>query len=201
MAVSTVTPGQIRSGPGIIRYAPLGTTIPTFTAAASKVVATPAWTSWVDPGATEGGMTYTESVDTSELKVAESLYPVRTVTTGKTGRVALSLSQISDLNWKLAMNGGTITVSGAGVTKLSTYVPPLMGAEVRVMLSFTSADDEEVIVWPQVFNVGSVETARSTLDTMALLPLEFAVELPDAAVMTTPYRRYTANATGLAVSP
>lgn len=201
MAISTITPGQIKSGPGIIRYAPIGTTIPTFTAAASKIVATPAWTGWVDPGATENGLTYTEAVDTSDLKVAESLYPVRTVTTGKTGRVAVTLAQISDLNWKLAMNGGTITVTGSGATKLSAYVPPLMGSEVRVMLAFTASDDEEVIVWPSVFNVGSVETARATLDNMALLPLEFAVELPDPAVMTVPYKRYVANATGLAIAP
>jgi hypothetical protein len=201
VAVSTITPGQIKSGPGIIRYAPLGTTIPTMTAAASKVVATPAWTSWVDPGATEGGLTYSEATSTSPLRVAESLYPVRTVTTEKSGSVAVTLSQISDLNWKLAMNGGTITITGAGATKLSAYVPPLMGAEVRVMLAFVSADDEEVIVWPQVFNTGTVETARGTLETMATLPLDFSVELPDPAIMTTPYKRWVANATGLAISP
>lgn len=199
MPSQTITPGQIKTGPGILRYAPLGTAIPTVTAAASKIVAT--WTNWVDPGATDAGITYTESTDTSDIRVAESLYPVRTVTTGKTGRISVTLSQVSDLNWKLAMNGGTITVTGTGATKLSSYVPPLMGFEVRVMLSFVSYDEEEAFVWPQVFNVGSVETARSTLDTKAELPLEFNVELPDPAVLTTPYRRWVANATGLAISP
>jgi hypothetical protein len=191
MALNTVDATQIESGPSKIYYAPLLTTIPTITAVASKVVATPAWTSWVNPGATDGGVTYTESVSTSDITVAESLYPVRTVTTGKSGRVAFNLSHISDLNWKLAMNGGTNTVTGATTTKLSSYVPPLIGSEVRVMLAIQSLLDDEIIVWPQVFNVGSVEYSRGAYDSKAGLPIEFNVELPDPAVMTTPYRRWT----------
>ena len=191
MATNTVTPGLIKTGPGKIYYAPIGTAIPTFTAASSKISGT--WTTWVSPGATDEGITYTESVDTSDITVAESLYPVRTVTTGKTGRVAFTMNELSDLNWKLAMNGGTITTSGTGATKLNVYVPPLVGAEVRVMMAFQSLEDDEVIIWPQVFNVGSVEIARGTYETKAGLPCEFAVELPDPAVLTTPYKRWTSG--------
>jgi hypothetical protein len=107
--------------------------------------------------------------------------------------VSGSLAHLSDLNWKLVMNGGTITVTGSGATKLSAYVPPLMGAEVRVALAFHSLDEEELIVWPQCFNTGSVETARSTLETLGVLPFEFSVELPDASVLTQPYKRWTAG--------
>lgn len=197
MAVPTITPGAIKSGPGIIYYAPLATVIPTFTAASSKVAAT--WTNWVQVGATDEGITYTESSDTEDIVVAESLYPVRTVTTGKSSRVSFNASHVHDLNWKLAMNGGTITVTGTGATKLDVYVPPLVGSEVRVMLAFHSVDEEEVIVWPQVFNVGSVEYQRGTFATKAGLPMEFNAELPDPAVMTTPYKRWTAG--GLATAP
>lgn len=192
MATNTVTPGLVKTGPGKIYYAPLGTAIPTFTAASSKVTGT--WTSWVSPGATDEGITYTESVDTSDITVAESLYPVKTVTTGKTGRVAFTMNELSDLNWKLAMNGGTISTSGTGATKLNTYVPPLIGAEVRVMLGWQSLEDDEVIIWPQCFNVGSVEIARGTYETKAGIPVEFAVELPDPLVMTTTYKRWVAGA-------
>lgn len=192
MAAPTIQPGQIRTGPGLIRYAPLGTTIPTVTAAASKVVAT--WTNWLEVGATEGGLSYSESTDTEAIRVAESLYPVKTVTTGKAGAASFTMNHLNDLNWKLAMNGGTIATSGAGATKLNTYVPPLIGAEVRVMLAFQSAEDDEIIVWPQVFNTGSVEITRGTLDTLAGLPVEFSVELPDPAVLTTPYKRWVTGA-------
>ena len=188
MAAPTIQPTQVKTGPGLIRYAPLGTTIPTITAASSKVSAT--WTNWVEVGATDEGLTYAESTDTENITVAESLYPVRTVTTGKAGTVSFSMAHLNDLNWKLAMNGGSIVVTGTGVTKLSAYTPPLIGGENRVMLAFQSAEDDEVIIWPQVFNTGSVEVARSTLDTKAVIPVEFSVELPDAAVMTTPYKRW-----------
>ena len=87
-AVNTVTSALIQSGPGKIYYAPLGTAIPTFTPAASKY--NPTWTSWVSPGSTDGGITYTESVQTADITVAESLYPVRTVTTSKSSRIGRS---------------------------------------------------------------------------------------------------------------
>jgi hypothetical protein len=176
VAVNTVTPGLIESGPGKIYYAPLGTAIPT-----------------VSPGSTDAGITYTESVQTADINVAESLYPVRTVTTGKSSRIAFVMNEISDLNWKLACNGGTITTSGTGATKLNTYVPPLVGQEVRVMLAFVANLDTEIIVWPQVFNVGNVEYVRGNYETKAGLSIEFNAEIP-ATGYTTPYQRFTAGA-------
>lgn len=189
MAVGTVIPGQIRTGPGKIYYAPLGTAIPTFTAAASKISG--AWTTWIEVGATEGGMTYTEDTSVESIRVAESAYPVKRVTTEKDGSISFSMAHISDLNWKLAANGGTVATSGTGATKLNTFIPPLIGSELRVMLGFQSADDDEVLIWPQVFNGGSMEIVRGSLETMAVIPVEFGVELPDPVVLTTPYKRWT----------
>lgn len=196
MAVPVITPAAIQTGPGRIRYAPLGTAIPTFTPAASKYA--PTWTSWLDVGPTDAGVTYTESTETAEVRVAESKYPVRVVTTSKSSRVAFVANEITDLIWKLAMNGGTTTVTGAGATKSVEYVPPLADAEVRVMLAFQSNLDDEIIVWPQVFNVGSVEYVRGSFETKAGLSMEFNAEIP-ATGYTTPYRRYTAGALALAV--
>jgi hypothetical protein len=191
MAVAAINPLKFKTGPGLIRYAPLGTALPTFTAAASKVTAS--WTSWVAVGSTDEGLTYSESTDTDNVTAAESAYPVKIVTTGKAGTAAFAMNEIDDLNWKLACNGGTITTTGASVTKLNKFIPPLVGAEVRVMLAFESADQDEVIIWPQVFNSGGFETARSTLAAKHMLPVSFGVELPDPAVMTTPYTRWTSG--------
>jgi hypothetical protein len=197
VAVATITSGRIESGPGRLYYATLATAIPTITAAASKIAAT--WTGWVEVGATDAGITYTESVETADITVAESLYPIRTVTTSKSSRIAVTLNEIHDLNWQLAMNGGTATSSGATVTKLTTYVPPLVGAEVRVKLAFVSNTDTEAIVWPQCFNVGSVEYVRGTYETKAGLSLEFNAEIPgNEAGYSTPYKRYTAGALSIA---
>ncbi len=194
MAIAPVTSALVQTGPGRIRYAPLGTTIPTITASASKVAAT--WTNWLDVGSTDAGMTYTESTETSDITVAESKYPVRTVTTSKSSRVSFIANEISDLIWKLAMNGGTNTITGSGATKLSEYVPPLADAEVRVMLAFQSNGDDEIIVWPQVFNVGSVEYVRGSFETKAGLSMEFNAEIP-ASGYVTPYKRFTAGSLAL----
>jgi hypothetical protein len=189
VAVPTIQSAQIKAGPGRIYYAPMATAIPTLTAVASKISG--AWTSWVEVGATEDGLIYSENTDVSDLRVAESKYPVRKVVTNKSASVAFTISHMSDLSWKLAMNGGVITVSGATTTKLSVYVPPLVGAEVTVMLGFQSLDDDEAFVWPQCFNVGSVETVRGNFDALQGLPCEFDVQLPDPAILTTPYKRWT----------
>lgn len=195
MAVATITSGLIQTGPGRIYYAPLGTAIPTITAAASKIAAT--WTNWLQVGATDAGMTYTESAETADINVAESKYPIRTVTTSKSSRVSFVANEISDLIWKLGMNGGTNVVTGAGATKLSEYSPPLADAEVRVMLAFVDNLDTEALVWPQVFNVGSVEYVRGSFETKAGLSMEFSAEIP-ASGYVTPYKRFTAGALALA---
>jgi hypothetical protein len=192
MAIPTIQPTQIKTGPGRIYYAPLGTTIPTLTASASKVTGT--WTSWLEVGATDEGLTFNESTETEDVRVAESLYAIKTVTTGKTGTVAFSMSHISDLNWKTASNGGTITITGTGATKLSVYVPPLAGSEVRIMLGFHSLDEDEAFVWPQCFNAAGFETARSTFSAKHVLPVSFSVELPDPAVLAQPYKRWVSGA-------
>lgn len=189
MASVTITPGAIKTGPGVLYYAPLGSTIPTPTVTASKISAS--WTSWVQVGATDSGMTYTENIDTESIKVAESAYPIRVVTTAKTGSIKTQLAQITDSNWKLACNGGTLTTTGATTTKLNSYVPPLVGSEVRVMLGWVSLDDDEMIVWPQVFNTGSLEITRGKLADMATIPLEFSVEI--STVQATPYTRWTSG--------
>jgi hypothetical protein len=196
VAIAPITSALVQTGPGRIRYAPLATTIPTIVPVASSYSAI-TWTNWLDLGSTDAGMTYTESTETSDIRVAESKYPVRTVTTSKSSRVAFTASEISDLIWQLAMNGGTNTVTGTAGTEQTEYAPPLADAEVRVMLSFQSNLDDEIIVWPQVFNVGSVEYVRGNFETKAGLSMEFNAEIP-ASGYTTPYRRFTTGALSLA---
>ena len=197
MAIAPITPGLIQTGPGRIRYAPLGTTIPTVVPVASVYTAV-AWTSWLDVGATDSGLTYTEGTETADIRVCESKYPVRTVTTTKSSRIAFTANEVSDLIWKLAQNGGTLTVTGTAGTKQTEYSPPLADAEVRVMLAFQSNLDTEIIVWPQVFQVGSVEFVRGDFETKAGLSMEFNAELP-ATGYTTPYKRFTTGGLSLGV--
>lgn len=194
MAVNPITSAAVQTGPGRIRYAPLLTTIPTFSVTGSKF--NPTWTSWVDVGSTDAGITYTEAAETADIKVAESLYPIRTTVTGKSSQISGVLNEVTDINWKLVNNGGTINITGSTGTKMSEYIPPLAGSEVRVMLAFQSNGDDEIIVWPQVFQVGSMEYVRGTFETKAGLSFQFNAEIP-ASGYTTPYRRFTAGALAL----
>lgn len=199
MPVATITSTLVKAGPGRAYYAPLGTALPTIAAVASTYNAV-AWTGWVEVGSTDEGLTYSESTDTEDIRVAESLYAVRTVVTGKTAQVAFSIAQVSDLNWQLASNGGTITVTGTAGTKSSKYVPPFAGSEVRKMLGFISADGDEILIWPQVFNTGGFETPRTGFSSKHVLPVTFSVELPDSTVNGgLPYVRHVAGP--LALSP
>lgn len=195
MAIAPITSAAVQTGPGRIRYAPLATAIPTFVPVASKFA--PTWTSWLDLGSTDAGLTYTETTETAEIKVAESKYPIRTVTTGKSSRISFVAQEINDLIWKLAMNGGTNTVTGSAGTKMTEFAPPLADAEVRVMLAFQSNLDDEILVFPQVFNVGSVEYVRGSFETKAGLSMEFNAEIP-ATGYTTPYKRFTCGPLALA---
>jgi hypothetical protein len=197
VAISTVTPGRIKTGPGLYRYAPLGTALPTVAAIASSFAAVSWAAGWIDIGATDDGLTYTEAVQSAPVPVAETVYPIKTVVSSKVGTVALAAAQLDDLNWKLAMNGGTITVSGTAGTKMSLYIPPLAGAETRVMVAFQSLADDEILIFGQCFQTGSIAVSRKGVGdvTKALLPMEFTAELPaDTANWTTPYKRYVTSA-------
>lgn len=195
MAIAPITPALIQTGPGRVRYAALLTAIPTIVPTASKYTGI-TWTNWKDVGGTDSGLTYTEATETADIRVAESKYPVRTVTTSKSSRIAFTANEVSDLMWQLAMNGGTLTASGTTGTKQTEYSPPLADAEVRVMLSFQSNDDLEIIIWPQVFQVGAVEFQRGDFETKAGLPMEFNAEIPVSGYVT-PYKRYTTGALSL----
>lgn len=197
MATATVTPGRIKTGPGVIRWRPAATAsadLPSFVApTASKLI--PTWPApWKLVGSTTTGLTYSESTDADDIKVVESVYNIRKVETGKAGTVAFSMAEIDTVNWSLASNGGTITTSGTGVTKMDIYIPPLAGAGIRISLGFQSFEDDEVIVWPQAYNADGFETARGAPSDIALLPVSFAIELPDPAVLTTPLKRWTSGA-------
>ncbi len=207
MATPTIQPAQIKTGPGRILYKYGLTAMPTeppatapqLAAAGSKVTYDWIANGWAEVGATDAGLTYAESVDTEAIRVAESLYDVRVVESGRGGTVSFAMSHMSDVNWRIANNGGTITVTGTGATKLSAYLPPLVGQSVRVALGFHSLDDDELIIWPQLFNTGGFETGRSSFTEKHVLPVSFAVELPDATVLTRPYKRWTAGSLAQAV--
>lgn len=104
-------------GPGVLWYAPLGTTEPT-----AIVGAWPA--GWVHLGYTAEGHQATYGLTIADVEVAELLDPVRRVTTKRDIRVAFAAAELTIEHLKLALNGGTsagdITTFADGVTNSTT---------------------------------------------------------------------------------
>lgn len=83
-------------------------------------------------------------------------------------------------NLTLAMNGGTVTVSGTAPDEVYTYEPPEPGTEERRMLLFESEDGQERWVFRRVFQGGSVTMARRKGAEKATISVEFRLEKPTA---------------------
>jgi hypothetical protein len=184
----------IRAGqPGAIFFAPLGSDIPAMTVEGG--VFTDAWpVAWLPVGPTDSGFTVGNSIDTDNVEIEESLYPVRTVTTGKATTVGFTIATDTPRAMRLALNGGTITSTGTGPTMLTKYTPPLIGAEVRVMLGWESNDATERFVAYQCFQTNGVSAEYRKGSTKVTYELEFAVELPAAEVASSPFDRWDAGA-------
>jgi hypothetical protein len=107
----TATP-LLATDPGFLFWAPLGSTEPTHAVTGS--VFTDTWpAAWIRLGATEEGHTFNWQTSFDPVNVAELLDPVKYVTTGRTGSLAFALVDFHMNNVKRALNGGTITTTGA----------------------------------------------------------------------------------------
>lgn len=191
MATATVNPALILSGPGILYNAPLGTAVPAMTVAASKFPVTAWGGAWVPLGATDEGSEFSDSIETDNIEVAESYYPVKIVTTGREASWTTALAEINKTNVKTSINGGTITSSGTGATSLTEIEPPAIGAEVRTMLGWQSEDDTVRFVGFQVLQVGDLSVAFRKGADKATLAIEWKMEKPTAS---QPWKMYLAGA-------
>lgn len=94
---------------------------------------------------------------------------------------------------KLAMNGGSIAVTGSTTTTLNKFSPPLIGNEVRVMIGWESDDNKLRQIFYQCFQTGSPSPERRKGTAKAAYELEFAVELPSPSVASVPWNRWDAG--------
>jgi hypothetical protein len=158
---------NVTYGAGLLWFAPLGTAEP-----ATLVAAWPA--GWVKLGYTKEGHQESHQLTITDVEVAESFDPIKRVTTKRDTRVAFALAEMTAAHLKVVLNGGTIT-PGVG---FSTYEPPDVGAEVRLMLGWDSDDELERVIWRQCIQAGNLQIARRKGGDYATLPAEFALEVP-----------------------
>lgn len=168
-------PLAVALGPGYLFGAVLGSTEPTDL--------TTAWAAaWKPLGYTNEGTTQSYAPSYEDVTVAEELDPLDSVATGREIRVSFAAAENTALNYKRAMNGGTISVSGVDPDEVFKFEPPALGEEVNIMLGWESEQHDERWVWRLCKQVGTVETARRKGADKGLIPMEFKVFKPaDAA--------------------
>jgi hypothetical protein len=193
MPAITVDTSAGSYGPGYLYWAPLLTAEPANTVVGS--VFTDAWPgAWIPLGATLEGNELETAIETDRAYVAEYLDSVRTVTTTRTTTISFSLYNTTAQNYKRVMNGGTIaTVSGAGATLLSSFVPVQAGLEVRAMIGFESTDNTERAILYQTLNTGSVTERRRKGADYNVFPAQFATEVPASGISIKRYYAGTAR--------
>lgn len=179
MANTTATPTVLQD-PGFLFWAPLASAEPTNTVVGS--VFTDAWpVAWINLGATEEGGAFQYESTVEATRVAELFDPIRFTTTDRSGQLAFALADITLANLKRVLNGGTLTVvSGSGTTKLSKYVPPVPGAEVRAMVGWESLDATMRLVGYQCFQGGTLEMPFRKAPAKTTLPATFHFEVPSS---------------------
>lgn len=194
MASYTANPSHIRVGAGALFWAPLGTSEPATTVTSGKFGTT--FTGWTSVGATDNGHTFNHQAQTSDVVPEESFYPELIATTTITEDISFALLYMSPDNWLLTFNGGTTSTTGSGATAMTTFGPPVPGAEVNRMLLWQSADDTDRLIVRSVFNNAQVAIPRQKAPNKALLACTFRILAPASGL---PWNRYTADATQGAV--
>jgi hypothetical protein len=161
----------IRVGPGIIYVAPLGTTEPVNLSSAWDVA-------WVRIGYTDAGSTWTFDQTFEDVMVAEELEPLQILQTARTISLAFAAAEITAVNMQRALNGGTITPSGAPPNEIITFEPPPAGTYTPLMMGWQADDNYERWVFRRCVSTGSIEIARRKAPDKATIPITFRATKP-----------------------
>ncbi len=174
-------------GPGYLYIAALGTSEPSSTVAGG--VFTDAWPGgWNFLGGTEEGHTFKSETKADPVMAAEFFDPLSYETDSRASSVEFALVSITATNFKRALNGGTITVTGSSGTTKSVYNPPAGGSEIRQMLGWESRDLTERFVWRQVFQSGQIAVKRGRgAAGKAIIPVTFNIEVPTTGAQIYDY--------------
>lgn len=168
-------PTAIALGPGYLFWAVLGSAEPTD-------LTTPWDADWIPIGYTQEGSTFSYQPAFEDVEVAEELDPLDSIATSRQIQVSFSAAQVTAANYKLAMNGGTITLEGSAPDQFLEFEPPALGEETTIMLGYESEDHLERWVYRQCKQVGNIETARRKGADKGLVPMEFRVYAPSTGL-------------------
>jgi hypothetical protein len=153
-------------GNATVRFAPVGTAVPTdLTTAYSGT--------WVDVGYLgEDGIAFDPSVDVNQIMAMQDFYPVRTIVTQRGLDITLPLLEWKKGNIELALGGGSVATT-SGVHK---YTPPAPEDVMEKAMAIAWADGDKDYRWHfarvMVTDLASFTLARTD---PATLPITVAV--------------------------
>lgn len=177
-----VTPNAIRLGVGVLF---LSTDL---AAVEPTDLATPWAAAWVQAGPTQNGHEVAYTVNSDPVRIAERITEISNVPTSSEMVMSFDLAQTTANNFKLALNGGTITTT----TGVVTFEPPLKPGEARIKVGWESDDGLERYIFRRCFNVGGLSLAHRPGAEYSTVPMQFRIEAP--AGTTRPWK-YMADAT------
>jgi hypothetical protein len=171
---------EVMLGTGELYVATEGTAFPTDPTTA------PSGSDWTDIGYSESGWTLDYDKTFEDVMVAEEIDPIFTIKTAQEVRISGELAQVSLVNLKEAMGGGTITTSNpsAGFTELN---PPTTDSflEKSLLLRVDAPDStlggtlkkRDVLV-PRAVNVGAFSMTHAKAPQKVLVSVEYKVLKP-----------------------
>jgi hypothetical protein len=188
---------QVLVDPGILWISALGTAEPTPAATAGKFSdVLPA--AWILLGPTDEGSSFSDSVDTDTISVAEFLSAIRNVVTGRTSKLSFALASWTLSNYRRALNGGVaaITPTGTVGAEVTSLEPPVEGTETRSMVMWESTDSTLRLLGRQCFQTGEVAFDAKPAPDKALIPCEYSFEQPTTGLR--PWKMWAAGTTRVA---
>lgn len=195
-------PTEVRTGPGSFFISAANPVEPSWAAASSQF--SNSVPGFYSGGYTASGLTFTFGArETTTLTPAEEYEPIRIVTTGiGSSTMGFDTYGINEQIFKYTMNGGTwSTVGGTGATLVRKYVPPDPGLETRASVIWISADRDEILWLPQVFQTGTPSRTFAKGDTTSgLKGVVFSTEKSATYGYSWAYLTAGAGYTGPAVT-
>lgn len=167
---------EVLFGPGTLYAAPISQADPGTTSdpAATVSAAILAASAWREVGWTDDGSTIDIAYKNEGIKVEEEFYAVKYATTDVEMMVGFNMKQASRRNLALALN-----VAANAANDGTAIEPPAPGAEVRVKLALITPEGA-VWLFRRCFQGGSVKIDRKKAPNVALLPVQFRLEKPQA---------------------
>lgn len=169
----------IKTEPGLIYVAPIGTTEPATASAALP-------SAWRPVGYTDEGATVSSNTTVEGIPVAEEIYPIRYATTAADHSVAFAMAEVSRQNLALALN------AGADAATTGIIEPPALGAEVRVMVIIDTAGTTTTAnqapgstnaryIFRRCYQGGTIDMGFRKAPDKRLIQVTFNLEKPDGA--------------------